>query len=269
MTQFHPFHIVYLRPWPLLIGAGTLNLFRRVIFWISNKNISPLLFNLVLTILIRYQWWRDISRERRLQGFHRNYVILILRWGIILFITSEVLFFLSFFWSFFHGSLAPNFEMGNTWPPLGIIAINPFQVPLLNTAILLRRGIAVTWRHHALIFIKNNQTKFRLIITVLLGFYFSALQAWEYWDSSFSLTDSSYGTVFFVATGFHGLHVLIGSLFLLFSYFRIKINILSKIHHVGFERAIWYWHFVDVVWLFLYCFVYWWAFYSINIKKYI
>lgn len=232
----------------------------RTIFWINTKNRILRTINLFCSVLVVYQWWRDVSRERRLQGFHRNHVIIILRWGIILFITSEVLFFLRFFWSFFHRSLAPNIELGGSWPPLGISAINPFQVPLLNTAILLGRGITVTWRHHALILIKNNQAKLGLLITIIMGFYFSLLQGWEYWDSSFSLRDRSFGTIFFVATGFHGLHVLIGSLFLLFSFIRLKMNIFSKIHHVGLERSIWYWHFVDVVWLFLFCFIYWWAF---------
>lgn len=267
MTQFHPFHIVFVRPWPLLMGTSTLNIFIGTAFWLTTKNIIPINAGLISCILIRYQWWRDVSRERRLQGFHSNYVIFILRWGIILFITSEILFFLRFFWSFFHSRLAPNIEIGNMWPPLGISAINPFQVPLLNTAILLARGITVTWRHHSLIFKNNKKALLRLKITILLGFYFTCLQAWEYWDSSFNLRDGSFGAVFFVATGFHGLHVLIGSLFLFFSYLRMKINIYSKIHHVGYERAIWYWHFVDVVWLFLFCFIYWWAYYSINIKS--
>lgn len=269
MKQSHPFHIVFIRPWPLLIANRVLTTLLGTTFWIRTKNNSIIILGNILILITTFQWWRDVSRERRLQGFHSTNVIHGLRWGIILFITSEVLFFLSFFWAFFHSSLAPNLELGRTWPPLGILSIRPFQVPLLNTAILLARGITVTWAHHSLIYISNKKTTYSLRLTILLGFYFTLLQGWEYWDARFTVSDASYGRVFFIATGFHGLHVIIGRLFLGFSFIRFKINIFSKNHHIGLESAIWYWHFVDVVWLFLFSFIYWWSFYSINIKKYI
>jgi cytochrome c oxidase subunit 3 len=267
MKQIHPFHIVFIRPWPLLTSIRLLSILLGTSLWVSTKNINLIVIGLILTSLISFQWWRDVSRERSLQGFHSIKVIKGLRWGIILFITSEVLFFISFFWSFFHSSLAPNIELGRLWPPLGVISINPFQVPLLNTAVLLARGITVTWCHHSLINLINQKAKISLSFTILLGFYFTLLQGWEYWDSSFNISDRAFGAVFFIATGFHGLHVIIGSLFLFFSFLRFKINTISKIHHVGLERAIWYWHFVDVVWLFLFSFIYWWSYYSVNTNK--
>ena len=267
MKQYHPYHIVFNSPWPLLAGLNSIRQLGGVVLWINTK--SPLLISLGITglILTTYQWWRDVSRESSLQGFHTLLVIRGLRWGIILFITSEILFFLSFFWSFFHRRLAPNIELGNIWPPIGILSLNPFQVPLLNTAVLLRRGITVTWAHHALIKKNNHEINIAIKITILLGFYFTLLQAWEYWDARYTISDSRFGSIFFLATGFHGFHVIIGRLFLFFSYIRHKINLFSPIHHIGLEIAIWYWHFVDVVWLFLYTFIYWWSFYSISIKN--
>lgn len=268
MSQNHPFHIVFLSPWPLLRGIRTFNILVGTIIWTNTKSINLIVLGILALITTSYQWWRDVSRERSFQGYHTLQVIKGLRWGIILFITSEIFFFLRFFWCFFHRSLAPNIELGNIWPPLGIISLNPFQVPLLNTAVLLRRGISVTWCHHALLIKNNKKTLQSLLLTILLGFYFTILQGWEYWDSTYNISDSTFGSIFFLATGFHGAHVIIGSLFLLFSFYRHKINLFSPLHHIGLELAIWYWHFVDVVWLFLYTFVYWWSFYSISINKY-
>lgn len=236
---------------------------------INTKRRTLCLYSITFLLLCCSQWWRDISRERSFQGFHSTQVITGLRWGIILFITSEVFFFLRFFWAFFHSSLAPNIELGLTWPPKGIIRLNPFQVPLLNTIVLLSRGITVTWAHHSLIIKNNKVTNFRMNITIILGLYFTILQGWEYWDASYSIRDSSFGSIFFLATGFHGFHVIIGTLFLEFSFLRHKINLFRFRHHTGLESAIWYWHFVDVVWLFLYTFVYWWSFFNFNIAVYL
>jgi len=205
------------------------------------------------------QWWRDIRREGAIQGMHTSIVELGLRWGMALFIISEVFFFVRFFWAFFHASLSPNVEIGSTWPPFGIKVFNPFQVPLLNTVILISSGIRVTWAHHTLIIGNYSQTKLGLILTVTLGFYFSMLQMLEYYEASFTFADSIYGSTFFIATGFHGLHVIIGTLFLLVILLRHVNYEFSKNHHFGFEAAAWYWHFVDVVWLFLYIIIYWWG----------
>ena len=260
IKQHHPFHIVHPRPWPFITGVATISILVGTVYWIYTLNIFLASLRIILIILCCSQWWRDVSREGSFQGFHTNLVINGLRWGIILFITSEILFFFSFFWAFFHRSLAPNFELGMQWPPIGIQAINPFQVPLLNTTILLASGITVTIRHHALI-TKNNKIRGLLLYgTVVLGVYFTRLQAWEYWEASYNFRDSRFGSTFFLATGFHGLHVFVGTLFLYFSFIRHKINLLSVKHHLGLEIAIWYWHFVDVVWLFLYSFLYWWSY---------
>ncbi len=214
-------------------------------------------------LIILYLWWRDVSRESTYQGFHNIFVQHGLKIGIIFFILSEVLFFRGFFWTFFHRSLSPISEIGLNWPPFNIFPLNPFQIPLLNTCILLSSGIRVTWSHHALI---NNykSSKLSLFITIVLGVYFTFLQWFEYNDASFCINDSIFGSIFFVATGFHGTHVLIGSLFLLFSFIRMYYNHFSQYHHLGFEIAIWYWHFVDVVWLFLFSIIYWWRFWFIS-----
>jgi len=242
------------------MGINTLRILTGATILISSKAPYLVYTRTLCVFLTCYQWWRDVSHERSIQGFHTTLVVAGLRWGIILFIISEILFFTSFFWAFFHRRLAPNLELGSQWPPMGVLSINPFHVPLLNTAVLLARGVTVTWAHHALIQIKNTTTTKAIQLTIFLGVYFTTLQGWEYWDASFGLADSTFGSVFFLATGFHGIHVIIGSLFLTISFLRHKLNIYSLNHHTGLERAIWYWHFVDVVWLFLFTFIYWWSF---------
>jgi len=205
------------------------------------------------------QWWRDVIREGTFQGLHTLKVQKGLQWGIILFITSEVLFFFSFFWAFFHSRLRPCLEGGAIWPPAGVSPFNPFGIPLLNTAILLRSGASVTYTHHRLLENEHVRAILRLGITICLGFYFTVLQAYEYYEASFSIADSVYGSTFFVATGFHGLHVIIGSSFLAACWGRLLLCQFSSSHHFGFEAAAWYWHFVDVVWLFLYISIYCWG----------
>lgn len=213
---------------------------------------------LALTI-IRYQWWKDVSHEATAQGLHTSLVELGLRWGIVLFIVSEIFFFISFFWAFFHRRLSPNVEIARRWPPQGIQTFNAFEVPLLNTLILLSSGVSVTWAHHSLIAGNFKETKSSLMLTVCIGLYFTFLQGLEYAEASFSIADSVYGSTFFIATGFHGLHVIVGTLFLFTCYTRLLKAHFSSSHHFGFEAAAWYWHFVDVVWLFLFIEIYWWG----------
>lgn len=205
------------------------------------------------------QWWRDVAREATLQGRHTGVVELGLRWGIALFIVSEIFFFLSFFWAFFHRSLRATVELGGTWPPIGVTPFNPWQVPLLNTLVLLSSGVRVTWSHHALIEGEVSEALVRLIVTILLGIYFTCLQALEYMEASFSIADRVYGRSFYIATGFHGLHVLVGTTFLIVCANRLYKGHIRPLHHFGFEAAAWYWHFVDVVWLFLFISIYWWG----------
>lgn len=255
----HPFHLVDYRPWPLTGAIGVLTLVTGIVKWFHNFNINLLVLGYIITLITIYQWWRDIRREGAYQGKHTILVTKGLQWGIVLFIVSEIFFFFSFFWAFFHRSLSPNIEIGTIWPPSNIIPFNPFQIPLLNTIILLRSGVTVTWAHHALIENNHSETNKRLLITICLGIYFTILQAYEYIEASFSIADRIYGTTFFIATGFHGLHVIIGTFFLLVCLLRHLNNHFSKNHHFGFEAAAWYWHFVDVVWLFLYVSIYWWG----------
>lgn len=255
----HPFHLVNYSPWPLTGALGALVLTAGLTKWFHLYNINLFFLGLTITLLTIYQWWRDISREGTFQGLHTIPVTFGLRWGIILFIISEVFFFISFFWAFFHSRLSPTIELGKMWPPLNILTFNPFQVPLLNTAILLSSGVTVTWSHHSLIENNHSQTTQSLFFTIILGIYFTILQAYEYIEASFTIADSIYGSTFFIATGFHGLHVLIGTTFLLICLIRHINNYFSKTHHFGFEAAAWYWHFVDVVWLFLFISIYWWG----------
>nr|AST10262.1 cytochrome c oxidase subunit III [Parankylopteryx sp. YJ-2017] len=255
----HPYHLVDYSPWPLTGALGALITTTGIIKWFHQYDNSLLILGNIITLMTMYQWWRDITREGTYQGLHTLSVTLGLRWGMILFIISEIFFFISFFWAFFHSSLSPSIEIGQTWPPIGINTFNPLEIPLLNTVILLSSGVTITWAHHSLMNNNYTQTTQGLFFTVILGIYFSILQGFEYMESPFTIADSVYGSTFFMATGFHGLHVLIGTTFLLICLIR-HINFhFSKKHHFGFEAAAWYWHFVDVVWLFLYISIYWWG----------
>ncbi len=255
----HPYHIVDESPWPIYGSLGGIYLTTGLISWFHIKNIIIMSLGLLVLIIVIFQWWRDISREGSILGLHTAIVELGLRSGIILFITSEVFFFLRFFWAYFHASLSPAIELGAVWPCRGILPFNPFGVPLLNTIILISSGVRVTWAHHALIEGKFQETKIGLLITVVLGVYFTILQALEYYEAPFSFSDRIYGSTFFIATGFHGLHVIVGTIFLLVCLIRHLKKEFRKSHHFGFEAAAWYWHFVDVVWLFLYLTIYWWG----------
>lgn len=258
-NKFHQFHIVEIRPWPILTAFSIFSITTASILWIQIKSLNFLIVSILIVIILAYLWWRDITREAKSQGIHQEIVIVGLKIGIILFITSEILFFISFFWAYYHRRVSPNIDLGQNWPPLNISPFDPLNVPLLNTIILLSSGVSVTWSHHAIIENKLKQAKNRLGITFLLGFYFSVLQGIEYIQAEFSISDSIYGATFFIATGFHGIHVLIGSSFLLICLIRIKANEFNKNHLIGFEAAAWYWHFVDIVWIFLYISIYWWG----------
>lgn len=256
---FHPFHLVTVSPWPILTSLRVINNLLITINWFNKINYIYVI-TIPCTLICTYQWWRDVVRESTFQGFHTLIVYRGLRIGIILFITSEILFFFSFFWAFYHSSLSPSIEIGQSWPPLGIMPFNPYDIPLINTIILISSGISITWCHHSIICKKFCERKWSLWTTILLGLYFTGLQGFEYFESSFSISDSIYGSTFFIATGFHGLHVIIGTSFLFVCLLRIHYLHFSPYHHFGFEAAAWYWHFVDVVWLFLYISIYWWTY---------
>jgi len=268
MSNFlrHSYHLVDESPWPILSSVSAFYITLGIVFWFQSQQYLLIRLGLISLLMTSYQWWRDVNIERCYQGRHRGIVELGLRWGILLFIVSEVFFFLSFFWAFFHISLAPRVELGNRWAPIGIEVLNPLDMPLLNTVILVVSGISVTWSHHRMIENNHNSAVLSLIITVILGVIFTLLQAFEYYEVRFSIRDRVFGRVFFIATGFHGLHVIIGTLFLLISLTRLLGNNFRAIHHFGFEARVWYWHFVDVVWLFLYLFIYWWRRLYLNSK---
>ena len=254
------FHLVHLRPWPFTsaIGGGILAIAFVIFFHIPTWHgiITAFTFILIPTILA---WWRDVIREAVYFGIHNIKVQHGLELGIILFIVSEVIFFFAFFWTFLHRRLAPTRDIGCSWPPAGVIPLNPYGVPLLNTAVLLASGVTITWAHHGLINNFKCELVWGLGVTITLGLYFSFLQYNEYAITPFGINDSTYGAIFFVATGFHGLHVIIGSRFLLVCWARAHLYQFSNSHHLGLEFAAWYWHFVDVVWIILYMIVYWWG----------
>nr|YP_010988497.1 cytochrome c oxidase subunit III [Seriana bacilla]WAM61616.1 cytochrome c oxidase subunit 3 [Seriana sp. 'barna']WOR80602.1 cytochrome c oxidase subunit 3 [Seriana bacilla] len=255
----HPFHLVDKSPWPITGSIGLMTMMLGLIMWFHKIQFNLVMLGILIIILTMIQWWRDVTREATFQGLHTYKVIISMKLGMILFIVSEVLFFSSFFWAFFHSSLSPTMEIGLMWPPKGVIPFNPLNVPMLNTMILLSSGITITWAHNALINKNYPQMTQGMILTVILGIYFSLLQLYEYIESPFCISDSVYGATFFMATGFHGLHVMIGTMFILVSMIRMVNLHFSKDHHVGFEASAWYWHFVDVVWLFLYISIYWWG----------
>nr|WCL18763.1 cytochrome c oxidase subunit 3 [Raymondia sp. A GC-2023a] len=255
----HPFHLVDFSPWPLTASISLMSMMIGTIKWFHQSNLTLLLIGNMTMILTLYQWWRDIVRESTFQGNHTSFVTSGLKMGMILFIISELMFFFSFFWAFFHSSLSPNIELGMNWPPMSIITFNPMHIPLLNTMILLTSGITLTWSHHSLLNNNHSQTTQSLFFTVTLGVYFSIIQMYEYINAPFTIADSIYGSLFFMATGFHGFHVIIGTLFLIVCLLRHMNFHFSKFHHFGFEAAAWYWHFVDIVWLFLYITIYWWG----------
>jgi Heme/copper-type cytochrome/quinol oxidase, subunit 3 len=259
MKKNHQFHLVDPSPWPIIISFSILNLTLFNVLFFNIKKTFLIIIRIIITTLIIFLWWRDIQRERTFQGNHTKIVIISIKYGIILFIRSEILFFFRFFWRFFHHRLSPNYEIGLIWPPLNIKSFNPINIPLINTIILLRSGISVTWAHSRICFNNSIQTNKRILITIILGLLFSILQFYEYITCPFCIRDSVYGRRFFVTTGFHGIHVIIGTTFLTQVLMRLKIIHFSRKHHLGIEISIWYWHFVDVVWLFVYIRIYWWG----------
>lgn len=215
------------------------------------------LFLVVITAII---WWRDVIREATFEGQHTEAVQAGLKMGFTLFIVSEAMLFFAFFWGYFHSSLNPTVEIGCTWPPVGIIPMNPWGIPLLNTFILLTSGATVTWAHYALIAGYRKQVIEGTFYTIVLATVFTGFQGYEYINATFSVSDGIYGTTFYSCTGLHGLHVIIGTIFITVCFFRNLNYHFTRTHHMGFEAAIWYWHFVDVIWIFLFLTIYWWGY---------
>lgn len=254
-----PFLAVQTSFWPFLSSLILFSLITNLILYINIKlSLLPVLFSLFILLILMFLWWRDLTSESLL-GYHTHKLEVSLRVGILLFILSEVFFFVSFFWAFYDASLSPSLELGLVWPPKGIAPLSVYSVPLLNTIILLSSGITVTWAHHSLI---NNffyKAVTRLSVTVALGVYFLYMQWLEYNEAIFCISDGVYGRTFFIATGFHGMHVIVGTTFLFYTLVLLLKGVLLHNHHFSFEAGAWYWHFVDVVWLILFVSIYWWG----------
>lgn len=259
--QFHPFHLVLPSPWPIYTSLSLLALTTIGVLTINSFNNSTifLVSAFISLILAMSLWFRDITNEATYIGDHTLAVQRGINLGIGLFILSEALFFLAIFWTYFHTSLSPIIEVGTHWPPFGIESINPFELPLLNTIILLGSGVAVTYGHHSLIEGERYGTLCGSIVTVIMALIFTIFQAVEYSVSSFSISDATYGSIFFFGTGFHGFHVMVGTAFIAVGLWRIFAYHVTDNHHLGVESSIIYWHFVDIIWLILFISVYYWG----------
>ena len=246
----HSFHLVDPSPWPLVASLGAYFATSGGVCYMHNFTGGGqlCLIGLSTILYVMYMWWRDIIREATFEEQHTFAVQRGLRLGMILFIVSEIMFFFAFFWAFFHSSLSPAFNIGGIWPPIGIETIQTSGLPLTNTGFLLSSGATVTWAHHALIVRAKKQAIIGLILTIILATVFTGFQGMEYFDAPFTISDSVFGSCFYIATGFHGFHVFVGTISLLVSLIRIVLNHFTATHHFGFESAAWYWHFVDVVW---------------------
>ena len=270
----HDYHLVAPSPWPLVGSVAAFFMAVGAIMWMKGLSVGGLKAGSVVfgagTIGVLYTmiaWWTDVTREAQYEGYHTRVVQLSHRYGMILFIASEVMFFVAWFWAFFDASLFPGEAIeysrveftGGHWPPKGVEVLDPWHLPLLNTLILLTSGTTITWAHHALLENDRRGMKFGLILTIALGMVFTSVQAFEYAHAPFGFKESIYGATFFMATGFHGFHVIIGTIFLIVCLIRTYMGHFTPKQHLGFEFAAWYWHFVDVVWLFLFTTIYVWG----------
>jgi heme/copper-type cytochrome/quinol oxidase subunit 3 len=254
----HTYHLVEPSPWPAVGAFAALTTASGAVLYMHEKpfGVVLLIVGFLLVLGTMFFWWRDVVREAEHQNHHSLVVQIGLRYGMMLFISSEVMFFAAFFWAYFDASLYPD---GGVWPPEGIKTFDPWDIPLINTLILLTSSCTVTWAHHALQIGNRRDFMNGLGMTIILGVLFTGLQALEYSHAPFGFTDGIYPSVFYMATGFHGFHVIIGTCFLAVCWFRGLVGHFTAKQHFGFEAAAWYWHFVDVVWLFLFAAVYWWG----------
>src|SRR5271163_2249586 len=274
----HDYHLVDPSPWPIVGSAGAFTMLIGAVFWMNKDytgffglpvNGQPYIFlvGLALVLYTMAGWWRDVIRESVVLGNHTPVVKLHLRYGMLLFIASEVMFFVAWFWAYFNSALFFNDVSIGSWPPAGIVTLDPWRFPLLNTLILLTSGTTVTWAHHALLTGDRRGLKAGLALTILLGVLFTSVQAYEYFNAPFAFKGSIYGATFFMATGFHGFHVIIGTIFLIVCLLRAFAGQFTPKRHLGFEFAAWYWHFVDVVWLFLFSCIYVWGSWGAAIEQ--
>ncbi|WP_119306840.1 cytochrome c oxidase subunit 3 [Cohaesibacter haloalkalitolerans] len=265
-SKNHDYHIIDPSPWPIIASVSAFVMAIGAVTLFHGGTSLILLAGLVGVLYTMLGWWRDVIREAH-EGHHTPVVQLHLRYGMILFIASEVMFFVAWFWAFFDASLFADEAkqylrtefLGGVWPPKGLEVIDPWHLPLFNTLLLLASGTTVTWAHHALLENDRDGVKKGLALTILLGAVFSAVQVYEYVHAPFAFKESIYGATFFMATGFHGFHVFVGTIFLIVCLIRVYKGHFTPQQHFGFEAAAWYWHFVDVVWLFLFTAIYVWG----------
>ena len=261
IIQNHPYHLTDNSPWPILTANAVFSILIGAVLWFNNILYGNILCSIgfITTCIVFILWFKDVTTEGTHLGLHTRVVQQCLSIGVGLFIVTEAFFFLSIFWAYVWASLSPTVELGSNWPPVSITPLNPITVPLLNTILLLSSGATITYAHHA-IFHKNREAALRgTIVTVILAIIFTSLQGFEYVTSTFSMPDGAYGTCFYFTTGFHGFHVIIGTIFIIVGLIRLVLYHFTTSHHLGYESPILYWHFVDVVWLGLYALVYWWA----------
>lgn len=261
----HPFHLVDPSPWPFMVSMSLLVMAIGAV--LAMHKIDYILFALgsLAVLLVTFSWFADVVKESREKGTHTQQVQWGLKFGVFLFILSEVMLFFSFFWAYFNAAFDPIIYLNDqfvsgVWPPKHITTLDPFGLPYLNTLILLLSGTTVTWAHHALLKDNMRDVRIGLLLTVLLGVVFTIFQIAEYAHVSFKFSDGIYPTTFFMATGLHGVHVVMGTIMLFICFLRtFKKNDMTSTHHVGFETTVWYWHFVDIVWIFLFFSIYWWG----------
>lgn len=263
MRTFHKWHIVTYSPWPFFVSIILFTIPLSLVGFFKGITFSLFFFyfSFFLLIYVIFLWFNDIIIESSGEGYHTDSVQVSFNYSMLLFIFSEVMFFAGFFFSFFWLGFAPSIELNLTWPPndLQNLIFNPFEIPLLNTIILLTSGATITISH---LFIKEGKFFEAILfisLTLFLAFLFLLIQLFEYFTAPFDISDGAYASVFYICTGFHGFHVIVGAIFIAFMLYRVFLHNFSQMHHFGFEASAWYWHFVDVVWLFLYVLIYYWG----------
>jgi len=257
--QKHPFHIVSPSPWPLLTSFSIFLFLGGLVLCLHSQSLIPIYLGSILLLVCCSCWVVDMITESTFLGYHSSRVQSGIRLAMLLFIISEFFFFFAFFWAFFHSRLSPTVELGCSWPPAGIVPLSSFGVPLVNTLVLLTSGATVSWSHYSLLSSNYIVSFYSLAYTLCLAIFFLCLQVFEFYSSSFCISDSVFGSCFFLLTGFHGLHVFVGAMLLFISWVRLFMKQFSSQRHLGFLTAIWYWHFVDVIWLLLYFWLYIWG----------
>ena len=257
----HLFHILPPSPWPLVSSFGAFFLLSGLCFYMHRIFSGGAFFflGLLIVLVAAFSWFFDIINEATFEGDHTLAVRVGLKNGFLLFVVSEIMLFFGFFWAFFHSSFCPSIELGGHWPPTGIPYMNFLDFPFLNSLLLIVSGLSITWAHRSVALGSFSESITSFLATIALGTIFITLQMVEYYEAAFDISDSVYSSTFFMLTGLHGLHVIVGVSFILFCFLRLLKNHFTMAHYLGLVMAIWYWHFVDVVWIILFIFVYCWG----------